>query len=140
MKGEKPILLIEDNLDDADLTIRAFRKNGWHHDFIVLQDGMEAMDFLFHREHVPPVLVLLDLKLPLVDGFELLEKIRAEKSTKMLPVVVFSSSREERDVKEAYCRGANGYVCKPINFSEFTEAIRILGQYWLHLNEPPPLP
>ncbi|MCX7981684.1 MAG: response regulator [Syntrophales bacterium] len=133
-----PILLVEDNPDDVDLTIRAFRKNGWSYDFVVAQDGVEAMDYLFNPENRLPVLVLLDLKLPRIDGFELLEKIRSQERTQMLVVVVLSSSREDRDRKEAYRRGANGYVCKPVNFIEFTEAMKILGLYWLQWNEPPP--
>lgn len=137
---EKPILLVEDNPDDVDLTIRAFRKSGLANEIVVANDGVEALAYLSDENKELPILVLLDLKLPRIDGFELLERLRKEERTRTLPIVILSSSREDRDLNEAYLRGANGYVCKPVNFGAFMEAVRILGLYWLLLNEPPPFP
>ena len=141
-----PILLIEDNADDEALTIRAFQKNNIRNDVIVAHDGVEALDYLFgtgaHAGRdlaTMPQLVLLDLKLPRVDGLEVLRRLRAESRTRLLPVVILTSSKEERDLVSGYSMGANSYVRKPVDFGEFTEAIRQLGLYWLILNEPPPL-
>ena len=139
------ILLVEDNPDDVDLTLRAFRKNKIANDVAVAKDGVEALDYLFStgthagREASKiPTLVLLDLKLPRLDGFEVLKRIRADERTRLLPVVILTSSREEQDLVAGYANGANSYIRKPVDFDQFIEAIRQLGLYWLVLNEPPP--
>ena len=145
MANEKLILLVEDNPDDVDLTLRAFAKNKLQNKVVVARDGQEALDFLFtagkYRDRDPndvPQMILLDLKLPKVDGLEVLKRLRAEESTRRLPVVILTSSKEERDLIDGYNLGANSYVRKPVNFEEFTEAVRQLGLYWLVLNEAPP--
>lgn len=141
----KPILLVEDNPDDEALTIRAFRKNKIENEIVVAHDGVDALDFLFgtgaYVGRDPgqlPQVVLLDLKLPRVDGLEVLRRIRADARTRLLPVVILTSSKEEQDVLSGYSLGANSYVRKPVNFEEFVEAARQLGLYWLLLNEPLP--
>jgi two-component system, response regulator len=131
------ILLIEDNPDDEALTRRALEKHDLKTHLIVAHDGQEALDYLFGRGPIPH-LVLLDLKLPKIDGHEVLRRLRSDERTKMLPVVVLTSSNEERDLVSSYSLGANSYVRKPVDFNEFTEAARQLGLYWLLLNEPPP--
>jgi len=141
----KPILLVEDNPDDEALTLRAFRKNNITNEIIVARDGVEALDYLFatgthaglSTDRMPQV-VLLDLKLPRIDGLEVLRRIRADERTRLLPVVVLTSSKEEQDLVESYRIGANSYVRKPVNFDEFMEAARQLGMYWLLLNEALP--
>lgn len=142
---EKMILLVEDNPDDEILTIRAFRKNNIKNEIVVAHEGEEALDFLFGRGEFAvrdsqrfPEVVLLDLKLPKVDGLEVLRQIRADRRTHLLPVVILASSKEEQDLIEGYSRGANSYVRKPVDFNQFVEAVRQLGLYWLVLNEPPP--
>jgi two-component system response regulator len=142
---EKTILLVEDNPNDEELTLRAFRKNNIKNGVVVVRDGVEALDYLFAtgpyegRDAADlPQVVLLDLKLPKVDGLEVLRRIRADERTKLLPVVILTSSREEHDLVEGYRLGANSYVRKPVNFDEFIEAARHLGLYWLLLNERPP--
>jgi len=144
---EKTILLVEDNPDDEELTLRAFRKNNIKNEVVVARDGAEALDYLFARgKHEGrkvsdlPQVVLLDLKLPKVDGLEVLRRIRADRRTKLLPVVILTSSKEERDVAAGYLEGANSYVRKPVNFDDFIEAAHQLGLYWLLLNERPPQP
>lgn len=138
------ILLVEDNPDDVDLTIRAFIKNRILNEVKVARDGEEALDFLFcrgaHVDRAPvlPLVVLLDLKLPKVGGFEVLKAIRDDGRTRLCPVVVLTSSREDQDLVESYRLGANSYVRKPVDFGEFMEAVRNLGLYWLILNQPPP--
>lgn len=141
----KPILLVEDNPDDEALTIRAFRKNKIENEIVVAHDGVEALDFLFGtgayvgRDPMQlPQVVLLDLKLPRVDGLEVLRRIRADARTRLLPVVILTSSKEEQDVISGYSLGANSYVRKPVDFEEFVAAARQLGLYWLLLNEPLP--
>ena len=142
---DRTILLVEDNPDDVTLTLRALKKNNVTNDVIVAKDGVEALDYLFGtgphagREvaHMPDI-VLLDLKLPRVGGLEVLRKIRADARTKLLPVVILTSSTEEKDLIEGYSLGANSYVRKPVNFVEFVEATRELGLYWLVYNQPPP--
>ncbi|HEV8388205.1 MAG TPA: response regulator [Dongiaceae bacterium] len=142
---QKFILLVEDNPDDEALTLRALSKNKVANGVVVARDGAEAVDFLFGTgAHAGrdardlPEIVLLDLKLPKLDGFEVLRRIRADDRTKMLPVVVLTSSKEERDVVQSYRDGCNSYVRKPVNFDEFVDAARQLGLYWLLLNEGPP--
>jgi two-component system response regulator len=139
------ILLVEDNPDDQALTLRAFKKHNITNEVVIARDGSEALDYLFgigrHAGRDPslaPQLVLLDLKLPKVDGLEVLRQLRADERTRLLPVVVLTSSTEERDVVESYRLGANSYVRKPVDFTEFIEAARQLGLYWLLLNQPPP--
>lgn len=142
---QKFILLVEDNPDDEALTLRALKKNKVANSVVVARDGAEAVDFLFGTgAHAGrdvndlPQIVLLDLKLPKLDGFEVLRRIRADDRTKMLPVVILTSSKEERDVVQGYRDGCNSYVRKPVNFDEFVDAARQLGLYWLLLNEGPP--
>jgi two-component system response regulator len=137
----KTILLVEDNPDDEALTIRGLRKNNLANEIVVARDGVEALDYLFGtggKTRVTPTLMLLDLKLPKLDGMEVLRRIRADDRTKRLPVVVLTSSTEERDVLESYDLGANSYVRKPVEFEQFMEAARQLQLYWLVLNEPTP--
>ena len=143
---EGTILLVEDNPDDEALTLRALRKNNISNQVVVARDGVEALDYLFSRGAYAgrelsgmPVVVLLDLKLPRLDGLEVLRSLRADERTRLLPVVVLTSSREQQDQIDSYSRGANSYVRKPVDFLEFTEAVRQLGLYWLLLNEPPPM-
>ena len=142
---EKMILLVEDNPDDEALTIRALQKNNIRNKVVVVHDGAEALDFLFctgaYANRNPkdmPQVVLLDLKLPKVDGLEVLRRIRADARTSLLPVVILPSSKEEQDIMESYKNGANSYVRKPVDFNQFLEAARQLGLYWLVLNEAPP--
>ena len=144
MNNELQILLVEDNPADAELTIRALKKRNLANHLVHVIDGQAALDFLFGTgayagraiEHLPKV-VLLDLKLPKVDGIEVLRQLRANERTKLLPVVVLTSSREDRDVIETYKLGANSYIVKPVEFENFSEAVSNLGLYWILLNEPP---
>lgn len=142
----KVILLVEDNPDDEELTLMALAKNNILNEVVVARDGVEALDYLFGegptsfaKRHVMPAIILLDLKLPKVDGLDVLKRIRAEEQTRMLPVVVLTSSREDRDLTESYALGCNSYVRKPVDFAQFVEATRQLGLYWLLLNESPPV-
>ncbi len=139
------ILLIEDNADDEALTIRAFRKNNIRNTIVVARDGAEALDYLFGEgmhegrdSSDMPQVVLLDLKLPKLDGLEVLRRIRADNRTALLPVVILTSSREQQDIITGYRLGCNSYVRKPVDFDQFIEAARQLGLYWLLLNEPLP--
>ena len=143
---EKNILLVEDNPDDVELTLRAFKKNNILNRVIIAKDGAEALDVLFGtgtyagRELKElPVVILLDLKLPKIDGMEVLKRIRQDNRTKLIPVVILTSSAEPKDVVNGYSLGANGYVRKPVEFGQFVEAMRNLGLFWLLWNEPPPL-
>ena len=143
---EKIILLVEDNPDDELLAIRALEKNNIMNEVVVARDGAEALDYLFgagaytgRDMSMMPQIILLDLKLPKIDGLEVLRRLRNDQRTKLLPVVVLTSSKEEQDLTESYSLGANSYIRKPVNFAQFTEAIRQLGLYWLVLNESPPV-
>ncbi len=143
---EKIILLVEDNPDDVELTLRAFKKNNILNRMIVAKDGVEALDYLFDTGMYAgrdvkemPVVILLDLKLPKIDGLEVLKRIRQDERTKLIPVVILTSSAEQKDVVNGYSLGANSYVRKPVEFNQFVEAARHLGLYWLLLNEPPPM-
>ena len=142
---EKTILLVEDNEHDEELVLRALRKNNISNETVVARDGAEALDFLFatgkYAGRNPadlPTIVLLDIKLPKIDGLEVLRRIRADERTKLVPIVILTSSKEDKDRLAGYAHGANSFVRKPIEFVEFSEAIRQLGLYWLILNEPPP--
>jgi two-component system response regulator len=142
---DETILLVEDNPDDVELTMRAFHKNNIANNLVVARDGVEALDYLFCRGAYTerdikdtPRLILLDLKLPKVDGLQVLERLRAEECTKLIPVVILTSSKEEQDLISGYKTGANSYVRKPVDFNQFVEAVRQIGLYWLLINEPPP--
>jgi two-component system response regulator len=135
------ILLVEDNPDDEALTLRALKRNNILNKVTVAHDGAEALEFLFTdggADVTPPGLILLDLKLPKVDGLEVLRRIRADERTQIVPVVVLTSSKLDEDLIASYRNGANGYVRKPVKFTEFVEAIRTLGMFWLLLNEAAP--
>ena len=143
--AEKGILLVEDNPDDEALTLRAFRKNKILNDVVVARDGVEALDYLFgtgahagRDTREQPQVVLLDLKLPKVDGLEVLRRLRADARTRLLPVVILTTSNEDRDIVTSYQLGANSFIRKPVDFDQFMEAVRQLGLYWLVLNVPPP--
>ena len=145
MSGPRSILLVEDNPDDVDLTRRAFQRAGLTQPLDVVEDGVEALDYLFARgayskraREPLPALVLLDLKLPRLSGHEVLRQLRAHPSTRFLPVVVLTSSDEEKDLLESYSHGCNSYVRKPVSYTQFVEAARQLGVYWLVLNLTPP--
>jgi two-component system response regulator len=138
------ILLVEDNLNDVQLTLHALKRHGLTNRIQVVRDGAEALEFLFttgafaHRASADsPKVVMLDLKLPRVDGIEVLREIRADPRTKTIPVVVLTSSREERDITQTYGLGANSYIVKPVDFEQFIEAVRQLGMYWVLLNQRP---
>lgn len=141
----KTILLVEDDPDDVELTLRALKKSNIANDVTIATDGAQALDFLFGRgayagrdTNIKPAVVLLDLKLPKVDGLEVLRSLRADKRTHLLPVVILTSSKEENDLFQGYRLGANAYIRKPVDFVQFSEAVRELGLFWLVLNEPPP--
>ena len=144
MKKYISILLVEDNPDDVELTVHALKKNNIANPIAIVRDGQEALDYLLYQgkyaggDHDLPHLILLDLKLPKVSGLEVLKRLRADERTKLLPIVVLTSSDEEKDLIQSYKLGANSYVRKPVDFSQFAEAVRQLGLYWLVLNEPPP--
>ncbi|HEX5127785.1 MAG TPA: response regulator [Rhodocyclaceae bacterium] len=142
MASERPILLVEDNPDDEALTLRAFSKNKIGNEVVVARDGVDALDYLFGTGRhagrdisIMPAVVLLDLKLPRIDGLEVLRRIRADSRTNLLPVVILTTSRELQDIHEAYSLGANSYIRKPVDFERFLSTVGQLGQYWLMLNE-----
>jgi CheY-like chemotaxis protein len=147
MIEKKTILLVEDNPHDEALALRALKKGDVRSEIVVARDGAEALDYLFsasadtesHLDALPAV-VLLDLNLPKIGGLEVLKRIRGDKRTRLLPVIILTSSNEERDLIEGYGSGCNSYVRKPIDFNEFAEAVRQLGVYWLVVNEAPPVP
>lgn len=141
------IFLVEDNADDEALTLRALKKNNISNQVVVARDGVEALDFLFAKGKyadrdmsVQPQVMLLDLNLPKIDGLSVLKKLRSDERTKLIPVVILTSSKEDQDIIEGYSFGANSYVRKPVDFNDFSEAIRQLGLYWLILNEIPKAP
>jgi len=141
----KIILLVEDNPDDVKLTQRAFKRSNMANPIVVARDGVEALDFVFARGAYAeragkplPTLIILDLKLPRLDGLGVLRAVRDDERTRLIPVVVLTSSKEEQDLIHSYALGANSYVRKPVDFTEFLEAARVLGIYWLMMNQPPP--
>jgi two-component system, response regulator len=141
---ETDILLVEDNQDDLDLTLHVLRRENLANNLLVARDGEEALDFFFCRNKYsdrsfdhPPRLVLLDLKLPKVNGIEVLKQIKSDPRTRAVPVVILTSSKEERDLVQSYNFGANSYIQKPVNFSEFRQTVKHLGLYWLVVNQPP---
>jgi len=141
---DETILLVEDNPDDVELTMRAFRKNKIANNVAVARDGAEALDYLFCQgtfadrdSRDTPKLILLDLKLPKLDGLQVLERLRADERTRLTPVVILTSSKEEHDLVSSYKNGANSYVRKPVDFNKFVEAVRQIGLYWLLINESP---
>lgn len=143
--NELTILLVEDNPDDEELTLRALRQNNIMNMVDVARDGAEALDYLFcqgaHKARDPsqkPAIVMLDLKLPKIDGLEVLRRIRADERTRLMPVVILTSSKEEQDLLKSYSLGANSYIRKPVDFNQFVTTVGHLGLYWLVLNEPPP--
>lgn len=144
---DKVILLVEDNADDELLTLRALKKNNIRNEVVVARDGTEALDYLYGTGihagrdlRVMPQIILLDLKLPKVDGFEVLNRVRSSEATKLLPVVILTTSNEDQDRIRGYGLGANSFVRKPVEFDKFIEAVRQLGLYWLILNETAPVP
>lgn len=140
------ILLVEDDPNDVELTLHTLRENKLANEIRVVRDGVEALEFIFRtgryeaRESEHPKVVLLDLKLPLVDGLEVLRRVKGDPRTRPIPVVVLTSSQQESDIVESYQLGVNSYIVKPVNFEKFVETVRSLGMYWLLLNEPPPEP
>jgi len=146
MENKTILLIVEDNCDDVELTLHALKKNSINYDIAVMYDGAAALDFLFGTGKYSgrdlttmPTVILLDLNLPKIGGFEVLRQIRADERTKLLPVVILTSSKQEQDLVTGYSLGANSYVRKPVDFNQFAEAVRHLGSYWLRLNETPPL-
>ena len=145
MLNNKKILLVEDNPDDVELTLRAFKKNNIMNEVIVKRDGAEALDLFFGKDGVAgkgnnglPAVILLDLKLPKIDGLEVLKKLRADERTKLIPIVILTSSKEQGDVVNGYKLGCNSYIHKPVDFNQFADAVKQVGLYWLILNEVPP--
>ena len=140
----KRILLVEDNPNDVELTLKGLKEHNLANEVVVARDGVEALDYLYRRGQFAdrsqgnPAVILLDLNLPRIDGLEVLKKVRSDDQLKLVPVVVLTSSREERDLMEAYKLGANAYVVKPVKFREFMDAIKSLGLFWAIINEPPP--
>jgi CheY-like chemotaxis protein len=139
------VLLVEDNMTDAELAIREFRKNRLANNLVHVKNGEEALDFLFSRGQfeglrenaLPPKVVLLDIQMPKVNGIEVLQRMKADDRTRATPVVMLTSSKQDPDIQQCYALGANSYIVKPVNFERFAEAIRNLGFYWLLLNQPP---
>ena len=131
------ILLIEDNPQDAELAIRALKKNNLANHLLHLEDGQEALDFLFDEKNEMPRLILLDLKMPRIDGLEVLRKLKADVKKRLIPVVMLTSSKEERDIIESYKLGVNAYIVKPVDFDQFVKAVTQIGFFWLVLNQAP---
>ena len=139
---EAPILLVEDNPDDEALTVRAFSRSNVANELDVVRDGQQALDYIFGTDEKPampaPALILLDLKLPKIDGIDVLKKVRGDSRTKMIPVVILTSSNEDSDLIAGYGNGANSYVRKPVDFEQFADSVKQMGLYWLVVNESPP--
>ena len=137
MQNEVEILLVEDNPDDAGLAIRALKKINLANRLLHLEDGQQALDFLFNTKNEMPRLILLDLKMPKVDGLEVLHRLKTDEKKKVIPVVVLTSSKEEKDIVESYKLGVNAYIVKPVDFDQFAKAVSELGLFWMVLNQPP---
>jgi two-component system response regulator len=137
VQTDTEILLVEDNPNDAELAIRALKKNNLANNLLHLEDGQQAIDFLFDDKSVMPKLILLDLKMPKVDGIEVLRRLKSDERKRVIPVVVLTSSKEEKDIVESYKLGVNAYIVKPVDFDQFVKAVTQLGFFWLILNQPP---
>lgn len=137
MNNSVEILLVEDSRQDAEMTIRSLKKHNLANNLLHLEDGQEALDYLYNEGNGMPRVILLDLKMPRVDGIEVLRKIKSHPNKKKIPVVVLTSSKEESDVVEAYNLGVNAYIVKPVDFQQFADAIRQLGMFWMVFNQPP---
>lgn len=137
MKNAIEILLVEDNPDDANLAIRALKKSNLANHLLHLEDGEEALAYIFDEKNVMPRLILLDLKMPKIDGIEVLRRLKSDDKKKVIPVVILTSSKEESDIVETYKLGVNAYIVKPVDFNQFVKAVTELGLFWLVLNEPP---
>jgi len=138
MENVVEILLVEDNMEDADLTIRALKKFNLSNNLLHLQDGQEAIDFLFAQKPTRiPKIILLDLRMPKVDGIEVLRRVKSDERKKTIPVIVLTSSQEEKDIIDSYQMGVNAYIVKPVNFEKFVKAVADIGYFWLLLNQPP---
>lgn len=131
------ILLVEDNPNDAELAIRALKKNNLANNLVHLEDGQEALDYLFNEENELPKLILMDVKMPRVDGIEVLRKLKSDEKRKIIPVVMLTSSKEDKDIIDAYNLGVNAYIVKPVDFDQFVKAVTQLGFFWMILNQPP---
>jgi len=137
MQTAVEILLVEDNPNDAELTIRALKKNNLANSLVHLEDGEEALDFLYDEQNEMPKLILLDLKMPKIDGIDVLRKLKSDEQKRIIPIVVLTSSKEERDIVESYKLGVNAYIVKPVDFDQFVKAVSQIGFFWLILNQPP---
>lgn len=131
------ILLVEDNPNDAELAIRALKKNNLANNLVHLEDGQEALDYLYDENNEMPKLILMDVKMPRVDGIEVLRKLKSDEKRKVIPVVMLTSSKEDKDIIEAYNLGVNAYIVKPVDFDQFVKAVTQLGFFWMILNQPP---
>jgi two-component system response regulator len=131
------ILLVEDNPNDAELAIRALKKNNLANNLVHLEDGQEALDYLYDDNNEMPKLILMDVKMPRVDGIEVLRKLKSDEKRKVIPVVMLTSSKEDKDIIEAYNLGVNAYIVKPVDFDQFVKAVTQLGFFWMILNQPP---
>jgi two-component system response regulator len=137
VKTAVEILLVEDNPDDANLAIRALKKNNLANHLLHLEDGQKALDYIFNEDNAMPRLILLDLKMPKVDGLEVLKKLKADEKKKLIPIVMLTSSKEESDIVKSYRLGVNAYIVKPVDFDQFVRAVTDLGLFWLVLNQSP---
>ncbi len=137
MSNSIDILLVEDNPEDADLAIRALKKNNLANNLLHLEDGQEALDFLFNDANEMPQLILLDLKMPRVNGIQVLRKLKSDEKKKIIPIVMLTSSNEEKDIMESYKLGVNAYIVKPVDFTQFSNAVAEIGLFWIFLNRPP---
>lgn len=131
------ILLVEDNPNDAELAIRALKKNNLANNLVHLEDGQEALDYLYNENNEMPRLILMDVKMPRVDGIEVLRRLKADEKKKIIPIVMLTSSKEDKDIIEAYNLGVNAYIVKPVDFDQFVKAVAQLGFFWMILNQPP---
>jgi two-component system response regulator len=137
MRNVAEILLVEDNPNDAELTIRALKKNNLANNLVHLEDGQEALDYLYNENNEMPKLILMDVKMPRVDGIEVLRRLKSDEKRKIIPVVMLTSSKEDKDIIDAYNLGVNAYIVKPVDFDQFVKAVTELGFFWLILNQPP---